>query len=95
MLYAVYAVYCMPYAVQLYTVCRILRYRLAMVRVPHAMLYTVCCTSMLYTVCCILYAVCCMLYYSQKSCSFLLVCVFTVRAANVWGLGMGRARGLK
>ena len=24
-----------------------------------------------------------------------LVCVFTVRAANVWGLGMGRARGLK
>ncbi len=24
-----------------------------------------------------------------------LVCVFTERAANVWGLGMGRARGLK
>ena len=23
------------------------------------------------------------------------VCVFTARAANVWGLGMGRARGLK
>ena len=101
MLYAVYAVYCMPYAVQLYTVCRILRYRLAMVRVPHAMLYTVCC--ILYAVCCT--AVYCMLYavlftkimqlpeFMHLRAYF--VCVFTGRAANVWGLGMGRARGLK
>ena len=46
------------YVVQLYTVCRILRYRLAMVRVPHAILYAVYC--MLYN--CMLYAVYCMLY---------------------------------
>ena len=78
MLYMLYAVYCMPYAVQLYTVCRILRYRLAMVRVPHAMLYTVFC--MLYTVCCMLYTVCCMLYYSQKSCSLLNACI----CAHFW-----------
>ena len=71
MLYMLYAVYCMPYAVQLYTVCRILRYRLAMVRVPHAMLYTVYC---------MLYTVCCMLYYSQKSCSFLNSCI----CAHFW-----------
>ena len=95
-----YAVYCMPYAVQLYTVCRILRYRLAMVRVPHARdPYAV------YTVCCMLYAVYCMLYAVlftkiMQLPEFMhlrafLVCVFTERAANVWGLGMGRARGLK
>ena len=67
MLYMLYAVYCMPYAVQLYTVCRILRYRLAMVRVPHAMLYTVCC--MLYTVSCILvlYAVCCTIHKNHAA----------------------------
>ena len=101
MLYMLYAVYCMPYAVQLYTVCRILRYRLAMVRVPHAKLYAVYC--MLYN--CMLYAVYCMLYavlftkimqlpeFMHLRAYF--VCVFTARAANVWGLGMGRARGLK
>ena len=95
-----YAVYCMPYAVQLYTVCRILRYRLAMVRVPHARdPYAVYC--MLYAVCCIY----CMLYAvlftkimqlpEFMHLRAVLVCVFTERAANVWGLGMGRARGLK
>ena len=100
MLYMLYAVYCMPYAVQLYTVCRILRYRLAMVRVPHARdPYAVYC--MLYAVCCIY----CMLYAVlftkiMQLPEFMhlrafLVCVFTVRSANVWGLGMGRARGLK
>ena len=100
MLYMLYAVYCMPYAVQLYTVCRILRYRLAMVRVPHARdPYAVYC--MLYAVCCIY----CMLYAVlftkiMQLPEFMhlrafLVCVFTERAANVWGLGMGRARGLK
>ena len=82
------------------TVCRILRYRLAMVRVPHARdPYAVYC--MLYAVCCIY----CMLYAVlftkiMQLPEFMhlrafLVCVFTVRAANVWGLGMGRARGLK
>ena len=101
--YAVCCICCILYAVcsQLYTVCRILRYRLAMVRVPHAMLYTVCC--ILYAVCCT--AVYCMLYAVlftkiMQLPEFMhlrafLVCVFTVRAANVWGLGMGRARGLK
>ena len=89
------------YVVQLYTVCRILRYRLAMVRVPHAKLYAVYC--MLYN--CMLYAVYCMLYAvlftkimqlpEFMHLRAVLVCVFTERAANVWGLGMGRARGLK
>ena len=107
MLYAVPAVCCtavcctccMLYSCILYS-C-ILRYRLAMVRVPHAMLYTVCC--ILYVVCCT--AVCCMLYAVlftkiMQLPEFMhlrafLVRVFTERAANVWGLGMGRARGLK
>ena len=87
-----YAVYCMPYAVQfkLYTVCRILRYRLAMVRVPHA--------RDPYAVYCMLYAVLFTKIMQLPEFMHLrafLVCVFTERAANVWGLGMGRARGLK
>ena len=59
-----------------------------------------CC--ILYAVCCMLYTVCCMLYAVlftkiMQLPEFMhlrafLVCVFTVRAANVWGLGMGRAR---
>ena len=85
-----YAVYCMPYAVQLLTVCRILRYRLAMVRVPHA--------RDPYAVYCMLYAVLFTKLMQLPEFMHLrafLVCVFTERAANVWGLGMGRARGLK
>ena len=58
-----------------------------------------------YAVYCMLYAVYCMLYAVlftkiMQLPEFMhlrafLVCVFTERAANVWGLGMGRARGLK
>ena len=59
----------------------------------------------LYAVYCILYAVYCILYAVlftkiMQLPEFMhlrafLVRVFTERAVNVWGLGMGRARGLK
>ena len=62
----------------------------------YCMLYAVYC--MLYTVCCMLYAVLFTKIMQLPEFMHLrafLVCVFTERAANVWGLGMGRARGLK
>ena len=62
----------------------------------YCMLYAVYC--MLYTVCCMLYAVLFTKIMQLPEFMHLrafFVCVFTARAANVWGLGMGRARGLK
>ena len=103
MLYAVYAVYCTA-------VCRMLTavYCMPHTQIPlsygkgtpcyavYCMLYAVYC--MLYTVCCMLYAVLFTKIMQLPEFMHLrafLVCVFTERAANVWGLGMGRARGLK
>ena len=87
MLYLLYAV--QLYTVQLYT-------QIPLSYGKGTPCYAVYC--MLYTVCCMLYAVLFTKIMQLPEFMHLrafLVCVFTVRAANVWGLGMGRARGLK
>ena len=87
MLYMLYAVYCMPYAVQLYTVQLYTQIPLSYGK------GTPC-----YAVYCMLYAVLFTKLMQLPEFMHLravFVCVFTARAANVWGLGMGRARGLK
>ena len=96
-LYAVPAVCCTRlYTVQLYTQIPLSYGKGTPCYAVYCMLYAVYC--MLYTVCCMLYAVLFTKIMQLPEFMHLrafLVCVFTVRAANVWGLGMGRARGLK
>ena len=90
-LYAVPAVYCIPY-----TQIPLSYGKGTPCYAVYCILYAAFC--MLYTVCCILYAVLFTKIMQLPEFMHLrafLVCIFTERAANVWGLGMGRARGRK